>query len=328
MEKEVAGLFSQEKEELGRIKTEQILREKRRMETYNILEFYCELLVSRIQLLNLHTDIPEELKESVFSLLWACIRADIPELRQVAFQFKLKYSDDFVRAAFQNTSCCVNEKLLENLSPCSLDRELIEEEVFRLSPALKQNLKQDLNTLSKSERPLASISSSAPPANYPYTATDAIPAEGPPFYSQFNPSNPFFSPPACLPHQPSPLPTFPNPSLTTPSTHSSSVAPPVNTYQHTKNPLPQSSRPQAPPTLPQYVPLELDFGDWSSPLTNTTFPHVPITSNLDTHPSVRPAASFQIPSSPNPSPAGGCSHPANEEFEELSARFDALRNCH
>jgi hypothetical protein len=36
----------------------------------------------------------------------------IPEFKQVANQFKLKYGEEFLKAALDNTSCYVNEEVL------------------------------------------------------------------------------------------------------------------------------------------------------------------------------------------------------------------------
>jgi hypothetical protein len=40
------------------------------------------------------------------------LRVAIPEFKQVANQFKLKYGEEFLKAALDNTSCYVNEEVL------------------------------------------------------------------------------------------------------------------------------------------------------------------------------------------------------------------------
>lgn len=55
VEKEVSDLFKQEKDELARIKVEQLVQQQRVLEAYDILELFCELLVTRMQLIHMYS---------------------------------------------------------------------------------------------------------------------------------------------------------------------------------------------------------------------------------------------------------------------------------
>jgi vacuolar protein sorting-associated protein IST1 len=307
-EKEISELVKQEKDEMARLRVEQLVREQRLLEAYDVLELFCEIVVTRLQLINMYPEIPDDLAEAVHTLTWASLRVAIPELKQVANQFKLKYGEEFLKAALDNTSCYVNEELMEKLSVCCPEKDFVEEEFFRLSPVPDKTTQLEFASFGQdgpsSMPPMPSTTDCCPPAGG--APMPMLPSHG-----------------VMPPQQPLPQPQY------------FSTAPaPASTY----GPPPQPT----PTVIPPYVPPDLDFGDWSSPLGPSAFPHLPGPAPSHQAPPGMPAPaigdvfghidpSLQFPPIPtdNPDPAFVSPTPptaaGDEEFDELSARFEALK---
>jgi vacuolar protein sorting-associated protein IST1 len=304
MEKEISELVKQEKDEMARLRVEQLVREQRLLEAYDVLELFCEIIITRLQLIHMYPEIPDDVVEAVHTLTWVSLRVAIPEFKQVANQFKLKYGEEFLKAALDNTSCYVNEELMEKLSICCPEKDFVEEEFFRLSPVPDKCAQHEFDSFSQSDGP------------------------------------------SPLPSMPMPPPDFMPPSGFAPGGQQQQLQPPLHHPQHFPAP---ATQPGLAPAVQPYVPPDLDFGDWSSPLgPPATFPHTPIASPAmpGGAPSYQPPApvqgsnaglnhidsSLQFPPIPtyNPDPTFVSPPPpvapaGDEEFDELSARFEALK---
>lgn len=107
--KEIAGLLGKNKEELARIRVEQIIRDDYIVEVLEILELYCTLLTSRFGLIEAVKDCDPGLLESVQTLMWVAprLQAEVSELKQIAQSFGLRYGKDFIQCAMNNEELIV-----------------------------------------------------------------------------------------------------------------------------------------------------------------------------------------------------------------------------
>lgn len=113
--KQIAELLQQQKDESARIKVENIIREDYQVESYDILQLFCDLLQTRIQLVAESKTCPHDLKEAVTSLIYAAPRLEVPELMEVRNQFALKYGKQFVENASENKDLAVNQRIIFKL---------------------------------------------------------------------------------------------------------------------------------------------------------------------------------------------------------------------
>jgi hypothetical protein len=74
MEKEISELVKQEKDEMARLRVEQLVREQRLLEAYDVLELFCEIIITRLQLIHMY---PYVLLLRVRVCVCACACADI-----------------------------------------------------------------------------------------------------------------------------------------------------------------------------------------------------------------------------------------------------------
>jgi vacuolar protein sorting-associated protein IST1 len=61
-EKEIGELVKQEKDEMARLRVEQLVREQHLLEAYDMLELFCEIVITRLQLINMYpcvTHLPQ-----------------------------------------------------------------------------------------------------------------------------------------------------------------------------------------------------------------------------------------------------------------------------
>eukprot|EP00559_Dactyliosolen_fragilissimus_P006791 CAMPEP_0184871248 /NCGR_PEP_ID=MMETSP0580-20130426/40502_1 /TAXON_ID=1118495 /ORGANISM="Dactyliosolen fragilissimus" /LENGTH=324 /DNA_ID=CAMNT_0027373865 /DNA_START=140 /DNA_END=1114 /DNA_ORIENTATION=- len=116
--REIAKLLNEDppKEEKARIRAEALIRDDNTVEAYEILQLTCELLSERIKLIASQKACPDDLKESIHTLIWCATRVDIPELLEIKKQFRYKYGKDFVDDASENKCNVVNERILSKLS--------------------------------------------------------------------------------------------------------------------------------------------------------------------------------------------------------------------
>ena len=109
--REISKLLKENKEEKARIRAEALIRDDGTIEAYEILQLTCELLFERIKLISISKDVPDELKSSISTLIWASNRVDIKELIEIRKQFKSKYGKQFDMDAFENRGNICNERV-------------------------------------------------------------------------------------------------------------------------------------------------------------------------------------------------------------------------
>ncbi|KAL9644553.1 hypothetical protein ABK040_009417 [Willaertia magna] len=113
--RQVAELLQSEKDESARIKVENIIREDYAIEALEILELFCDLVHTRIQLIAESKTCPHDMKEAVSTLIYAAPRIEVKELMEIRNQFSAKYGKDFVESAMENKDLAVNQRVMFKL---------------------------------------------------------------------------------------------------------------------------------------------------------------------------------------------------------------------
>jgi len=108
-------LLQEEKDESARIKVENIIREDYQIEALDILELFCELLQSRIQMIAEAKTCPHDMKEAVHTMIYSASHIDIIEFESIRKQFELRWGKEFVKNATENKDLAVNQRVLFKL---------------------------------------------------------------------------------------------------------------------------------------------------------------------------------------------------------------------
>ncbi|KAI4331366.1 hypothetical protein MLD38_029557 [Melastoma candidum] len=118
MRRDIALLLQSGQDGTARIRVEHVMREQNILAANEFIELFCELIVSRLQIISKLRDCPPDLKEGIASLIFAAPRcSEIPELGVIKDVFTKKYGKDFASAAVElRPSCGVNRMLIDKLS--------------------------------------------------------------------------------------------------------------------------------------------------------------------------------------------------------------------
>lgn len=118
MRGDVAALLRDGREDTARIRVEHVIREQNTMAANEIIELFCELIVTRLPIIVKQKECPADLKEGICSLIFAAPRcSELPELSRMRDLFEKKYGKDFVAAAVDlRPNAGVNNLLIEKLS--------------------------------------------------------------------------------------------------------------------------------------------------------------------------------------------------------------------
>eukprot|EP00485_Elphidium_margaritaceum_P011749 CAMPEP_0202692996 /NCGR_PEP_ID=MMETSP1385-20130828/7228_1 /ASSEMBLY_ACC=CAM_ASM_000861 /TAXON_ID=933848 /ORGANISM="Elphidium margaritaceum" /LENGTH=487 /DNA_ID=CAMNT_0049348615 /DNA_START=29 /DNA_END=1492 /DNA_ORIENTATION=+ len=123
----VAQLMAEEKIQSARIKVEGILREEDLVRVYEWLQMMCDLIHQRVrQIEGAKKTCPEDLLESICTILYCAKRVDIPELIEVGGQFKAKWGDNWFNSNIENKSGRVSKQIIEKLAPHPPKRTVVD----------------------------------------------------------------------------------------------------------------------------------------------------------------------------------------------------------
>ncbi|KAL3501696.1 hypothetical protein ACH5RR_036145 [Cinchona calisaya] len=100
------------------LRVEQVIREQNMLDVYVMIEGYCHQLIERIDLIEHEKTCPEELMETVSSLIYAATRCgEFPELQEIRAIFTSRFGKEFAaRAVELRNNCGVNPKMIQKLS--------------------------------------------------------------------------------------------------------------------------------------------------------------------------------------------------------------------
>ncbi|XP_034738171.1 IST1 homolog isoform X1 [Etheostoma cragini] len=133
--KEIADYLSSGKDERARIRVEHIIREDYMVEAMEILELYCDLLLTRFGLIQSMKELDPGLQEAVSTLIWAAprLQAEVSELRTVSEQLCAKYSKEYGKLCRTNQIGTVNDRLMHKLGVEAPPKILVERYLIEIA---------------------------------------------------------------------------------------------------------------------------------------------------------------------------------------------------
>lgn len=137
----------------AKIRVEQIIREDYLIEAMDLVESYCDLLISRFGQLQSSDVVEEGLAPAISSLIWVTPRFgnDVPELRVIAEQLGKKYGKQYVLAVKDNQLKTVNETLMSKCGVQAPPRVLVEKYLVEIAKDQKIDYKPDPRVLKEQE---------------------------------------------------------------------------------------------------------------------------------------------------------------------------------
>jgi hypothetical protein len=115
--REVAKLLQQQKDESARLKVEGIIAAKNMVLCMETLQLMCELLLQRIGVINAATkECPEDLEESIASIVYCSTRMEVNELTEISKILAAKFGKDYISSHLNNQSGKVCPRIIAKLS--------------------------------------------------------------------------------------------------------------------------------------------------------------------------------------------------------------------
>ncbi|KAG4091747.1 DUF292-domain-containing protein [Neocallimastix lanati (nom. inval.)] len=123
---EIADLLEKGKINTARIKVvENIIREDFNIESLEILALCCELLNTRLLLLNEKEVNDLALLSAIKTIIFSAPRCEIKEMTKISKILEAKFGSKFIKAALNNTDQDINQKIYKNYMIKSLDENLV-----------------------------------------------------------------------------------------------------------------------------------------------------------------------------------------------------------
>ncbi|KAH7532899.1 uncharacterized protein LOC107416535 isoform X2 [Ziziphus jujuba] len=100
------------------LRVEHVIKEQNMFDVFVMIDYYCNLLLERVKLIQKHKDCADELKETTSSLIFAASRCgELPELQEIRGIFTSVFGKELVaRAVESRNNCGVNPKMIQRLS--------------------------------------------------------------------------------------------------------------------------------------------------------------------------------------------------------------------
>lgn len=137
----------------ARIRVEQIIREDYIVEAMDLIESYCDFLLSRFGQIQASEVVDEGLAAAVSSLIWVSpfFDNDVPELKVIADQLGRRYGKQYVLAVKDNQLKTVNETLMKKMSVQVPPKVLVEKYLVEIAKDQKIDYKPDPRILKEQE---------------------------------------------------------------------------------------------------------------------------------------------------------------------------------
>lgn len=147
--RDIAEYIKANKTDRARIRVEHIIREDYLVEAMEIVEMYADILMARIGLLMASKSLDESLKKPVSSLIWVAIRmrSQCEELQVVHNQLGAYYGKEYMNACHSNEMGDVCERLMHKLDPSPPPRKLVEQYLIEIARAANIDFTPDENAL-------------------------------------------------------------------------------------------------------------------------------------------------------------------------------------
>lgn len=129
----------------ARIRVEQIIREDYVVESMDLVESYCDFLLSRFGQIQQQDTVDEGLASAVSSIIWVTplFENDVPELKVIADQLGRKYGKEYVQAVRANTLKTVNETLMKKMGVQVPPKVLVEKYLVEIAKDQRIDYKPD-----------------------------------------------------------------------------------------------------------------------------------------------------------------------------------------
>lgn len=137
----------------ARIRVEQIIREDYLIEAMDLVESYCDFILSRFGQLQISEAVDEGLATAVSSLIWVTPRfeSDVPELKVIADQLGRKYGKQYILAVRDNQLKTVNDVLMKKMGMEAPPKVLVEKYLVEIAKDQKIDYKPDPRILKEQE---------------------------------------------------------------------------------------------------------------------------------------------------------------------------------
>ena len=137
----------------ARIRVEQIIREDYVVESMDLVESYCDFLLSRYGQLQAQETVDEGMATAVSSLIWVTplFENDVPELKVIGDQLGRKYGKQYVQAARENSLKTVNETLIKKMGVQVPPKVLVEKYLVEIAKDQKIDYKPDPKIMKEQE---------------------------------------------------------------------------------------------------------------------------------------------------------------------------------
>uniref|UniRef100_A0A8C4I1F2 IST1 homolog n=1 Tax=Dicentrarchus labrax TaxID=13489 RepID=A0A8C4I1F2_DICLA len=296
--KEIADYLSSGKDERARIRVEHIIREDYLVEAMEILELYCDLLLTRFGLIQSMKELDPGLQEAVSTLIWAAprLQSEVSELKTVSDQLCAKYSKEYGKLCRTNQIGTVNDRLMHKLSVEAPPKILVERYLIEIAKNYNVPYEPDAMV-----RPEVCCGEEADLID---VDTDKKPRGG-----GGGGGGGFTAPAAPMPMgmpMPMPMPTafnYPPPNM------ADQFHVPVGTYNNFQHPMGGGHPPQLPTSPPTYESVSDPPGPSSKLFDNNALPELPSV------PDTLPASSF----------GGNTTTSDDIDFDDLTRRFEELK---
>ncbi|KAK7401968.1 hypothetical protein VNO78_13875 [Psophocarpus tetragonolobus] len=146
LRKDLAQLIQSGHQETAFHRVEQLIGDESLAAAYELLDQFCEFILTQLSYIRRHKDCPNDINEAVSSLIFASARCgDLPELGVIRKLFGQRYGERFAtRAVELFPGNLVNKQLKENLSvksvPDDLKYRMVEEIARANCPSQQQVL--------------------------------------------------------------------------------------------------------------------------------------------------------------------------------------------
>ena len=135
--KELSILLNNNKEENARIRCESLIAEENILKVFEIMNVYCEMLLIRINYIEVEIKCPDEMLENIASIIYCAKRLEINEFVDIANQLALKYSAEFAHEHYENKHNKVNPKIVALLSVKPPDVDIVVEHLEDIADEYK-----------------------------------------------------------------------------------------------------------------------------------------------------------------------------------------------
>ncbi|XP_058773888.1 uncharacterized protein LOC131648119 [Vicia villosa] len=142
---DLAELIQHGHEEAALNRVEQLINDESLADAYELLEKFCEFILSQFSYIQKHKECPDDIKVAISSLIFASARCgNIPELSVIRKIFGKRYGEKFAKAAVElYPGNLVNKQLAENLSEKYVTEDLRYAKVNKIArenKCLQQNV--------------------------------------------------------------------------------------------------------------------------------------------------------------------------------------------